>query len=136
MVGRQRGAPVGQCNLRCRMCPIQFRSDGGPGHPPAFMPYEVFCGLIDQFDGVSELQLQGMGEPMLHPRFFDMVAYAAARGIAVSTNTNLTVLSERRADACIRSGLRRMQVSLDAPNPMNTSVCADALSACCATCAV
>jgi hypothetical protein len=23
--------PVGQCNLRCRMCPIQFRSDGAPG---------------------------------------------------------------------------------------------------------
>ena len=27
--------PVGQCNLRCRMCPIQFRTDGSPGGPPA-----------------------------------------------------------------------------------------------------
>lgn len=107
--------PVGQCNLRCRMCPIQFRPDGGPGRPPAFMPYEAYCALIDQFVGMTELQLQGMGEPMLHPRFFDMVAYAAARGISVSTNTNLTVLSERRAEECIRSGLARVHVSLDAP---------------------
>jgi MoaA/NifB/PqqE/SkfB family radical SAM enzyme len=106
--------PVGQCNLRCRMCPIQFRPDGAPGRPPAFMPYEAFCGLIDQFSGMTELQLQGMGEPMLHPRFFDMVAYAAARGITVSTNTNLTVLSERRAEECVRSGLTRIHVSLDA----------------------
>lgn len=106
--------PVGQCNLRCRMCPIQFRPDGGPGRPPAFMPYEAFRGLVDQFTGMTELQLQGMGEPMLHPRFFDMVTYAAARGIAVSTNTNLTVLSERRADECVRSGLARIHVSLDA----------------------
>jgi MoaA/NifB/PqqE/SkfB family radical SAM enzyme len=22
--------PVGQCNLRCQMCPIQFRTDGPP----------------------------------------------------------------------------------------------------------
>ena len=22
--------PVGQCNLRCQMCPIQFRQDGPP----------------------------------------------------------------------------------------------------------
>ena len=25
--------PVGQCNLRCRMCPIQFREDGPPHGP-------------------------------------------------------------------------------------------------------
>jgi radical SAM protein with 4Fe4S-binding SPASM domain len=105
--------PVGQCNLRCRMCPIQFRSDGTPDHPPAFMSFDTFCSLLDQFPRVTELHLQGMGEPLLHPRFFDMVSYAAARGIEVSTNSNLTVLSERRAEECVRSGLRRMHVSLD-----------------------
>jgi MoaA/NifB/PqqE/SkfB family radical SAM enzyme len=106
--------PVGQCNLACRMCPVVLRGEGGPGKPPAFMPYEAFCALVDQFAGVRELHLQGLGEPMLHPRFFDMVAYAAARGIEVSTNTNLTALSERRAELCVRSGLARMHVSLDA----------------------
>jgi radical SAM protein with 4Fe4S-binding SPASM domain len=102
--------PVGQCNLKCRMCPVVYREE----KPPAFMPFEAFCRLIDQFDGVKELHLQGLGEPLLHPRFFDMVAYAAARGVEVSTNTNLTALSERRAEACVKSGLARMFVSLDA----------------------
>jgi MoaA/NifB/PqqE/SkfB family radical SAM enzyme len=109
--------PVGQCNLACRMCPVVLRGEGGPGKPPAFMPYEAFCSLVDQFTGVRELHLQGLGEPLLHPRFFDMVAYAAARGIDVSTNTNLTALSERRAELCVQSGLARMHVSLDAADP-------------------
>lgn len=95
--------PVGQCNLRCRMCPIQFRADGSPGGPPAFMGFDTFRALLDQFTGVTELHLQGLGEPLLHPRFFDMVRHAVARGVTVSTNTNLTVLSERRAQQCIAS---------------------------------
>lgn len=110
--------PVGQCNLACKMCPVTFREEPGiagePVRPPAFMSYEVFCRLIDQFPGMSELHLQGLGEPLLHPRFFDMVGYAAAKGVAVTTNSNLTALSERRAEECVRSGLARLHVSLDA----------------------
>ncbi len=105
--------PVGQCNLRCRMCPIQFRGDGGPGQPRAYMEMDVFRSLVDQFPGMTELQLQGLGEPLLHLHFFDMVRYAAERGIRVSTNTNLTVLSEQRAEECVRSGLHTMHISLD-----------------------
>lgn len=105
--------PVGQCNLRCKMCPIQFRAVGAPGQPRAFMEFSVFCRLIDQLSEITELQLQGLGEPLLHLRFFDMVRYATERGIRVSTNTNLTVLSEPRAEECVKSGLHTMHVSLD-----------------------
>ncbi|TFW31101.1 radical SAM protein [Massilia horti] len=105
--------PVGQCNLRCRMCPVQFRPDGQHG-PAAFMPYDTFRKLLDQFEGLAELHLQGLGEPLLHPRFFDMVQLATARGIAVSTNSNLTVLTEEQAVRCVRSGLSSIHVSIDA----------------------
>jgi MoaA/NifB/PqqE/SkfB family radical SAM enzyme len=105
--------PVGQCNLRCQMCPIQFREDGPPYGPPAFMPFEQFTRLLDQFPTIKELQLQGLGEPMMHPRFFDMVAYAAAKGIKVSTNSNLTLLNARRAEQCVASGLEWLHVSID-----------------------
>lgn len=105
--------PVGQCNLRCKMCAIQFRTDGPPHGPLAFMPYETFTQLIDQFPTLAELQLQGLGEPMMHPQFFDMVAYAAARGVKVSTNTNLTLLNPRRAERCVTSGLDTLHFSID-----------------------
>src|SRR5206468_9128553 len=105
--------PVGQCNLRCQMCSIQFRQDGPPYGPLAFMDFEQFTRLIDQFVNVQELHLQGLGEPMMHPRFFDMVAYAAERGIQVSTNSNLTLLNASRAERCVASGLDQLHVSLD-----------------------
>jgi MoaA/NifB/PqqE/SkfB family radical SAM enzyme len=105
--------PVGQCNLRCQMCPIQFRRDGPPYGPPAFMDFELFARLLDEFPDLEELQLQGLGEPMMHPRFFDMVALAAGRGIRVGTNTNLTLLTARRAELCITSGLAELHASID-----------------------
>jgi uncharacterized Fe-S cluster-containing radical SAM superfamily enzyme len=58
--------PVGQCSLRCRVCTVQFRPDGQSG-PPAFMALDTFRSLLDQFEGVNEMHLQGLGEPLLHP---------------------------------------------------------------------
>ena len=46
-----------------------------------------------------------------------MVAWASARGIRVSTNSNLTLWSERRARLCVESGLAALHVSLDAATP-------------------
>jgi MoaA/NifB/PqqE/SkfB family radical SAM enzyme len=105
--------PVGQCNLRCEMCSIQFRQDGPPNGPPAFMDFDTYTGIIDQFDDLKDLHLQGLGEPMMHPRYFDMVAYAAGKGIKVTTNSNLTLLNPRRAERCVTSGLQCLHVSID-----------------------
>ncbi len=105
--------PVGQCNLRCQMCPIQFRQDGPPYGPPAFMDFALYQRLIDQFTGLKVLHLQGLGEPMMHPRFFDMISYAVDRGIRVTTNSNLTLINARRAELCVTSGLDTLHISLD-----------------------
>lgn len=105
--------PVGLCNLCCRMCAIQFRRDGPPHGPLAFMDFDLFVRLLDELPELEVLQLQGLGEPMMHPRFFDMVALAAGRGIKVGTNTNLTLLSLRRAEQCVTSGLAELHASVD-----------------------
>ncbi|WP_435018227.1 radical SAM protein [Tundrisphaera sp. TA3] len=105
--------PVGQCNLRCQMCPILYREDGPPHGPPAFMDFDAFARLLDQFPDLADLQLQGLGEPMMHPRFFDMVELAVARGVKVSTNTNLTLLNASRAERCVSSGLAELHASID-----------------------
>jgi len=105
--------PVGQCNLRCQMCPIQFRRDGPPHGPLAFMPFEDFARIVDEFAALDHLHLQGLGEPMMHPLFFDMVDYAAGKGIRVTTNSNLTLLNRQRAERCAASGLDTLFVSID-----------------------
>jgi MoaA/NifB/PqqE/SkfB family radical SAM enzyme len=81
------------------------------------MAFETFTRLVDEFDRLEELQLQGLGEPMMHPRLFDMIAYAARRGIKVSINSNLTLVNPTRAERCVTSGLHLLHVSIDGATP-------------------
>ena len=104
--------PVGQCNLKCRMCAIQYRDESARGSL-AFIEFEDFVRLVEEFPGLEELHLQGLGEPLMHPRFFEMVEFAARRGVRVSTNSNLTLFNARRAAACVTSKLDTLHVSLD-----------------------
>jgi radical SAM protein with 4Fe4S-binding SPASM domain len=100
--------PVGECNLRCRMCPVRYRDVTN-----AYMAWDDFTRVVDDLPALSELHLQGLGEPLLHPRFFDMVEYAVARGVAVSVNTNLTLLTPAKAERAATCGLEAIYVSVD-----------------------
>ncbi|MBK1689606.1 radical SAM protein [Rubrivivax gelatinosus] len=100
--------PVGRCNLACRMCTVNHRGDA-----VAELPLARYLAWLDELPQLEELHLQGLGEPMLHPCFFEMVEIAAARGIRVSANTNLTLLTPERARRCAASGLAQLSVSLD-----------------------
>jgi MoaA/NifB/PqqE/SkfB family radical SAM enzyme len=118
--------PVGQCSMECKTIPVSYyRRDAPRGRPPAFIRFDAFCRLIDELPAIQELQLQSAQDPLLHPRFFDMVRYAAARGIEVSTHTRLKALSQRRAEDCVASGLRRMHVVLGEPGPERARVLAN-----------
>lgn len=108
--------PVGECNLRCEMCAIRLRSDISPRGRP-FMQPAVFKTIIDQFPGDTELHLQGLGEPFLHPDFFNMVSYAVSRGMRVTTNSNMTLMDNERAEECVRSGLSWVRISIDGATP-------------------
>src|SRR4051812_32540263 len=80
------------CNLRCRMCIVRYR----PALPrSASMSFAQFKPLLDAMPDVRELSLQGIGEPLLAPDLYEMIAYASARGISVGFNTNATLLTRR-----------------------------------------
>jgi MoaA/NifB/PqqE/SkfB family radical SAM enzyme len=81
------------------------------------MAFESFVKLLDGFEGLEELHLQGLGEPMMHPRFFDMVEEAAGRGIRVTTNSNFTLVTRTRAERLARSRLHCIHVSVDGARP-------------------
>lgn len=98
---------IGRCNLACRMCTVNHRPDVGQ------LSLADFDRLLAQIPQLESLHLQGLGEPMLHPEFFLMVQHAVARGIRVSTNTNATLITPKRARACVSSGLAELSISLD-----------------------
>ena len=81
------------------------------------MSWHDFTQVIDALPALTELHLQGLGEPLLHPRFFDMVQYAVARGVAVSVNTNLTLLTPQKAERAATCGLHAIHVSVDGATP-------------------
>lgn len=105
--------PVGTCNLRCQMCPISYRGDKPLHGARQLMDFDLFTRLVDEFENLEKLHLQGLGEPLLHPRFFDMVEYAVRKGIEVTINTNLTLLNAEKARRCIDSGLSGLFFSID-----------------------
>jgi pyrroloquinoline quinone biosynthesis protein E len=105
--------PTTRCNLRCRICQ---RSE--PGWPELEMPVERFDRLLDQFPALEQLKLQGIGEPFLHDRLFDLIRRAKRRRIRVFTITNGTTLdrSEHR-QAVLESRLDELRVSIDGATP-------------------
>jgi MoaA/NifB/PqqE/SkfB family radical SAM enzyme len=90
------------------MCTVNERAD-----EVRDLSLAEFRRLLDQMPDLQQLHLQGLGEPMLNPEFFDMVELATARGIEVSSNSNLTLLTPARARRCVTSGLVALSVSID-----------------------
>ena len=98
------------CNLRCRMCIVRYR----PTLPrSASMSFETFKRLLDAMPSVREVVLQGIGEPLLAPDLYEMIAYASARGAFVEFNSNATLLTRRAGERLIEAGLSAIHISLD-----------------------
>ncbi|MFE9692076.1 radical SAM protein [Micromonospora sp. NPDC005806] len=99
------------CNLRCLMCLVRYR-------PPVnklagAMRPELFHRLVEDLPALRRLTLQGLGEPLLSPYLMEMIAAAVERDIYVGFNTNATLLTRRRAEELVASGVDWMHVSLD-----------------------
>ena len=99
------------CNLDCVMCPTGLHVLGrANGH----MKWELFTMVIDEMaPHVKTTTLHIWGEPLLHPRFADMIRYAREAGINVSISTNATLLDEKKTVALLESGLNEIYLCLD-----------------------
>jgi radical SAM protein with 4Fe4S-binding SPASM domain len=99
------------CNLRCRMCLVRYRPpvDRAEGS----LSFERFREIVDALPDLDTLTLQGLGEPLLAPDLYRMIAYATARGVRAGFNTNATLLTRPAAERLIDAGLDWLCVSLD-----------------------
>jgi radical SAM protein with 4Fe4S-binding SPASM domain len=102
---------TGACNLACTMCLVSYRPKLGKRQ--GALDYERFRRIVDELPALERLTLQGLGEPLLAPRLVDMVAYAAARGIAVGFNTNAQLLTPERSRQLVDAGVAWLHVSVD-----------------------
>lgn len=104
-----------RCNMACGYCENPMMAKAGMVMD---MDYEKYCTLIDQLAGVRTLSLLGIGEPLLHSRFPDMVHYAAKKnwGWHISTTSNGMLLTDELSDQLIDAGLHEMRISIDGPD--------------------
>src|ERR1700723_1647446 len=99
-----------RCNLLCTTCPRTFEEL----EPEKDMSWELFTSIIDQFPKIARVVLHGVGEPMLVKALPRMIRYMKDRGVYVLFNTNGTLLSPKKYQAMIDTGLDELRVSLDA----------------------
>jgi radical SAM protein with 4Fe4S-binding SPASM domain len=102
---------TGACNLRCRMCLVRYRP--ALDRTEGSLSFERFRALVDALPELHTLTLQGLGEPLLAPDLFRMIAYVSARGVRAGFNTNATLLTRRTAERLVDAGLDWLCVSLD-----------------------
>ncbi len=102
-----------RCNLLCTTCPRTFEAL----EPPADMSWDLFTRIVDQFPQIARVVLHGVGEPMMVRALPRMIRYLKDRGTYVLFNTNGTLLTPRKGQELIDSGLDELRVSLDAAEP-------------------
>ncbi len=103
--------PNTKCTLSCVMCHVS--EWGGKGRC-ADMKKEDLFGFVDNYPYLTEVKLHGMGEPLLHPDYIEMVEYLAARKIWVRTSTNATLFHRGNlGERLIDSGIGEVQISID-----------------------
>ena len=99
-----------RCNLLCTTCPRTYEEL----EPPADMSFELFMSIVDQVPDLARAVLHGVGEPMMVRNLPRMIRYLKDRGTYVLFNTNGTLLTAKKGQELIDSGLDELRVSLDA----------------------
>lgn len=104
------------CNLACPMCPLSAETNKDKPSSTWF-PFETYKAVVE--DGVPKglraVKLNYVNEPLMRkdlPAFIECARNAGVLDVYLSTNGLL--ITEARAEALVRAGLHRIQVSIDA----------------------
>jgi MoaA/NifB/PqqE/SkfB family radical SAM enzyme len=77
------------------------------------LSWEAFETFLQQNQNLKHVELQGEGEPLIHHRFFDMVAACRARDIKVSLISNGSMLGLTQVDRLIQLSVESIHISLE-----------------------
>ncbi len=99
------------CNQRCIMC----KPDGK--HPKDVLPFNEFVTFFEQIKPHAEhITLIG-GEPLIYPWINEVIDLLSRYQIAVTINTNATMLSEKLSQKLLSLHELNLKCSIDAVTP-------------------
>jgi len=98
------------CNLRCVHC----YSDSMAMKYPGELDWEQMQSVVADLSAyqIPSLLFSG-GEPMIHPRFFDLVDLASTAGLKLTISTNGTLIDEVKAARLKGANVAYVGISLD-----------------------
>ena len=115
--------PSDECNFQCKFCPTGDRVlMKNVGRSFKTMNFELYKKIIDdicEFERpIKVLRLYKDGEPLLNPRFAEMLRYAKEKKCSerIDTTTNASLLNPKRNLAIIEAGINRINISIDGVN--------------------
>ena len=102
------------CNFDCTFCPKQEMT-----RQYRYMDFSRACEIIDEiaeYNMAEKITFHVMGEPFMHPRFFDILDHAAKRGVKTGITTNGTRLNEEMAQRIEQATVSQVNISLQTPD--------------------
>jgi tungsten cofactor oxidoreducase radical SAM maturase len=100
-----------RCNLDCAVCVRQVWSD--PAGDMAWETFEATVEGLHAFPDLRRLVLGGYGEPLVHPRFPEMLGLASTLGVPLTVTTNGLLLDETMARHLLAAPVNWVVISLD-----------------------
>ena len=107
------------CRARCGYCPQSTEAGRWKARN---MDAGTFAALWPLLQKSARVHLQGWGEPFLHPRFFDFIAFARKAGCAVSSTSCGLHMNEDIAHQLTASGVDILAFSLAGTDEASNSI--------------
>jgi MoaA/NifB/PqqE/SkfB family radical SAM enzyme len=115
-----------QCNLRCRMC-AQWSEEGymlkktTDSYSGTLLPFDRFLKVVDEVHKYGASLIIRGGEPLLYPRFVELLTYIKSKKIRLTIETN-GVLLKKYAEQLVNLKVDNLNISLDGPEKIHDFV--------------
>ena len=97
------------CNASCAYCP---RTVAGNAWNNLHLAPATLKPLLRQLPRIPYIHLQGWGEPLLSPHFFELVGLVKSHGCRCGTTTNGMLIDDKTAERLVTSGIDLVAISL------------------------
>lgn len=111
------------CNLWCTHCfypEVATKREETGSAEERFLPADAFRAAVDETSGWTNdvvLRIVSDGEPLMHPKCMEMIAYAKQKGVRTALTTNGILLTPNTIRKLLDTRIDVIDVSIDAATP-------------------
>jgi MoaA/NifB/PqqE/SkfB family radical SAM enzyme len=103
-----------RCNFTCDFCV-------GRKLRQADLAIEILDRALTAFPEVEHLDATGEGEPLLHPRFFEILSIARTKGLRTHFYSNGSLFTDSTIDKILDAAVETIFISIESADPIEYS---------------